>query len=80
MGFFIVNNGDLPKCDQMQQLRCFVCFPNVVIRSLIEKKTKGKKKIIAYNTSFGIGSMKRHIESEHLELILHMLKKLLKTF
>jgi hypothetical protein len=37
---------------------------------LIEKKTKGKKRIIAYNTSFGIGSMKRHVEFEHLELVI----------
>jgi hypothetical protein len=81
MGFFIVNNGDLPNCDQVQQLRCFVCFPKVVLHSLIEKKTKGKKRIIPYNTSFGIGSMKKHIESEHFELIFHILKKLLlKTF
>jgi hypothetical protein len=34
---------------------------------LIEKKTKGEKRIIVYNTSFGIGSMKRHVEVEHLE-------------
>jgi hypothetical protein len=42
---------------------------------LIEKKTKGKKRIIAYNTSFGIGSMKRHIEFEHLELITSYVEK-----
>ncbi len=65
-----MNNGDLPNCDQVQQLKCFVCFPNVVPPSLIEKKTKGKKGIIAYNTSFGICSMKRHVESEHLELVI----------
>jgi hypothetical protein len=36
---------------------------------LIEKKTKGKKRIIVYNTSFGIGSMKRQVEVEHLEFV-----------
>jgi hemerythrin-like domain-containing protein len=35
---------------------------------LIEKRTKRKKGIIAYNTSFGINSMKQHVEVEHLEL------------
>jgi hypothetical protein len=35
---------------------------------LIEKRTKGKNGIIAYNTSFGIISMKQHVEVEHLEL------------
>jgi hypothetical protein len=64
-----MNNGDLPNCDQVQQLRFFICFPNVVPPSLIEKKTKGKNGIIAYNTSFGINSMKMHIEAEHLELV-----------
>jgi hypothetical protein len=36
---------------------------------LIEKKTKGKRKIFAYNTFFGTSSMKKHVESEHLELL-----------
>ncbi len=70
-----MNNGDLPNCDQVQQLRCFVCFPNVVHPSLIEKKTKGEKGIIVYNTSFGTSSMKRHIEAEHLEFITTYVEK-----
>jgi hypothetical protein len=35
----------------------------------IRKKTKKKKGIIAYNTLYGIGVMKIHVESEHLELL-----------
>jgi hypothetical protein len=31
MGFFVVNNGDLPNCVQVQQLRCNICFPHVVM-------------------------------------------------
>ncbi len=65
-----MNNGDLPNCDQVQQLKCFIFFPNVVLPSLIEKKTKGKKGIIAYNSSFGTSSMKRHFEAQHLEFII----------
>jgi hypothetical protein len=37
--------------------------------SLIGKKTKKKKGIIAYNTLYGIGVMKIHVESKHLELL-----------
>jgi hypothetical protein len=34
--------------------------------SLIRKKTKGKKGIIAYNTLFGTSAMKKYVEFEHL--------------
>jgi len=50
-------------------LKCAICFPHVVPHNLIEKKTKGKKGIIAYNTSFRIGLMKWQVETKHLELI-----------
>ncbi len=45
--------------------------------SLIEKKTKGKKGIIAYNTFFGTSAMKKHVEFEHFNFWLLLLKKLL---
>jgi hypothetical protein len=38
---------DFPNCDQVQQLRCNICFPHIVPIILIEKKTKGKRGIIA---------------------------------
>jgi hypothetical protein len=60
MGFFC--------CDKIQQLRCNICFPHVVPPSLIEKKTKGKKGIIAYK-SCGISYMKHHVEALHLKLL-----------
>jgi hypothetical protein len=68
--FFVVNNGGFPNCDQVQQLKCFICFPNVVPPSLIKKKTKREKGIIVYNSSFGTSSMKRHVEPQHLEFII----------
>lgn len=61
MGFFC--------CDKIQQLRCNICFPRVLPPSLIEKKTKGKKGIITYNKSYGISSMKHHVEALYLELL-----------
>jgi hypothetical protein len=42
--FVVVNNGEVPNCDKIQQLRCNICFPHVV-PPLIEKTTKGKKKV-----------------------------------
>jgi hypothetical protein len=74
--FFVVNNGDLPNCDQVQQLSCFICFPNVVPPSLIENKTKRKRGIISYNTSFGTSSMKRHVKTKHLELVISYAKEI----
>jgi hypothetical protein len=50
-------------------LKCTNFFSHVVSHNLIEKKTNGKNRIIAYNTSFGIGFMKWHVETKHLELI-----------
>jgi hypothetical protein len=50
-----MNNGDFPNCDQVQELKCSICFPHVVSLALIEKKTK-KKGIIAYNI---------HLEKEY---------------
>jgi hypothetical protein len=70
MGLSIVNNGDFPNCEEVQQLRCSICFPRVVHVPLIRKKTKGEKCIIAYNTFFGIGDMKRHVEFEQLEFFI----------
>jgi len=64
--FFVVNNGDLPNCKEVQQWRCSICFPHVVPMSLIGKKTKRKKGIIAYNTFFGTSAMKKNVEFEHL--------------
>jgi hypothetical protein len=47
---------------------------------LIEKsKTKGRKKVIAYNTLLGIGSMKKHVEYEHLELVTTYAEQLVTT-
>jgi hypothetical protein len=47
---------------------------------LIEKfKTKRRKIIIAYNTFFGIGSMKMHVEYEHLELVTAYVEQLVTT-
>jgi hypothetical protein len=62
MGLFVVNNGDFPNCEEVQQLRCSIFFPHVVPMSLIKKKTKGENGIIAYNTLFGISVMKIHLE------------------
>jgi hypothetical protein len=67
--FFVVNNGEVLNCDKIQQLRCNICFPHVVPPSLIQKKTKGKKGIVAYNKSCGIGFMKHHVEVLHLKLL-----------
>jgi hypothetical protein len=77
MSLFVVNNVDFPNFEEVQQLRSSIYFPHVVPMSLIRKKTKGTKGIIAYNTLFGIGAMKRHVEFEHLELLITFLKKLL---
>jgi hypothetical protein len=73
--FFVVNNGEVPNCDKIQQLKCNICFPHVVPPSLIEKKTKGKKAIIAYNKFYGIGSMKHDVEALYLELLMTYVAK-----
>ncbi len=59
----------------MQQLRCNICFPHIVPFTLIEKKTKIKKGIIAYNTLFGTSPMKMHVEYEHLEILTSYVEK-----
>jgi hypothetical protein len=75
--FFVVNNGDLPTCDQMQQLRCRNFFPHIVLFVLIEKfKTREEKIIIAHNTLFGTSSMKNHVEYEHFELVTAYVEQL----
>jgi hypothetical protein len=52
--FIILSNENLPNCEEVQQLRCSICFIHVVPMSLIRKKTKRKEGIIAYNTLFGL--------------------------
>jgi hypothetical protein len=46
---------------------------------LIRKKTKRKEGIIAYNTLFGLGVMKRDVEFEHLELLTAFIEKVALT-
>jgi hypothetical protein len=53
--FFVVNNGGLLNCDEMQQLKCNICFSYVILE-LIKKKTK-EKRVIAYKKLFGIRFM-----------------------
>jgi hypothetical protein len=63
-----MNNGEVPNCDKIQQLRCSICFPHVVFL-LIEMKTKGKKGIIVYNKFCETSSMKHHVETLHFKLL-----------
>jgi hypothetical protein len=51
-------------------LRCSICFPHVDTWFFIRNNTKGKKGIIAYNTLFFVGAIKRHVEYEHLGLLI----------
>jgi hypothetical protein len=46
----------------------------VVLPTLIEKKTKGKKRVITYKL-FGTSYMKQHVEVEHHELLFTNLSK-----
>ncbi len=67
-----MNNGDALSVDKMQQLKCSICFHNVVLATLIKKKTKGKKGIITYNKGYGTDSIKRHVDFEHPNLTLYI--------
>jgi hypothetical protein len=42
--FFVVNNGDCPNCDKVQQLNFSICFPQDIPFALVEKKQRGKKR------------------------------------
>ncbi len=74
--FIVLNNGNFPNCEQIQQLRCGICFLYVVSVFFIRKKTKGKEGIIAYNTLFDIGVMKDMLNLHILSFWLPLLKKL----
>jgi len=41
--------------------------------------TTRKQGIIAYNTFFGISVMKRHVEAEHLKLLIAFVEKTILT-
>jgi hypothetical protein len=51
-----MKNEGLINCDEMQQLKCNICFPYVVLE-LTKKKTE-EKGVIAYNKLFGMRFMK----------------------
>jgi hypothetical protein len=53
-----MNSGDSVSVDKVQQLKCSICFINVVPTTLTKKKTKGKKEIITYNKNYGIDNIK----------------------
>jgi hypothetical protein len=41
--FFVVNNGDCPNCDEVQQVNFNICFPQVIPLASVEKKQRGRK-------------------------------------
>jgi hypothetical protein len=47
---------------------------------LIEKKTKGKNGNIVYNAFFEISSMKRHVESNHLEFLIAYVEEVIVAY
>jgi len=55
---FVINNDESLKGDKVQQMMCTICLTNMVLPTLIEKKTKGEFIFFAYNKSYGIGFMK----------------------
>ncbi len=69
-----MNNGDVFSVVKVQQLKCSICFPNVVLATLIKEKTKGKKGIITYNKGCGIDYIKWHVDFEHPNLTIHIQK------
>jgi hypothetical protein len=56
--FFVANTSDEPNCNVVQQMKCSFCYPHEVPQSQFDKKTKGKKRICAYNKSFGTSALK----------------------
>jgi len=69
-----VNNVDVFSVVKVQQLKCSICVPNVVLTTLIKEKTKGKKGIITYNKGCGIDYIKRHVDFEHPNLTIYIQK------
>jgi hypothetical protein len=67
-----MNIGDALSVDKVQQLKCSICFPNVVPTTLIKKKTRGKKGIITYNKGYGTDSIKQHVDFEHPNLAIYI--------
>jgi len=61
----------------MQQLKCNICFPYVVLE-LTKKKTK-EKGVIAYNKLFVMRFMKWHVEIERFELLFTYLMEFIST-
>jgi hypothetical protein len=69
MGFFIVNNGDLPNCEKVQQLRCSICLPHVVPVSLIGREKKREEGHYCIQHLFWDNCYEKTCSSEHLELL-----------
>ncbi len=42
--FFLIQNGNIPHSDQVQQFKCIICVPHVIPPALIEKNKKKKKR------------------------------------
>ncbi len=51
--FFVIKNGESLKGDKVQQMMCTIYLTNMVPPTLIEKKTKGGKKIVHITSLMG---------------------------
>ncbi len=61
--FYCVNDNKEVNVITPQNMRCIFCHNNPILN--VNPKTQAKKKLIIYNTTNGITTLKKYVNSNH---------------
>ncbi len=64
--FYCVNDNKEVNIRIHQIMHCIICHNNSILN--VNPKTQVRKGLIAYNTTNGIATLKKHVNSDHFNI------------
>jgi hypothetical protein len=55
-------------------MQCIFCHSNPILN--VNPKTRARKRVIIYNSSNGINTLRKHVNSDHLNIFLKFKEKI----
>ncbi len=65
--FYYVNDNEEVNATTPQTMRCIICHNNPILN--VNPKTQAKKGLIIYNSFNGIIALKKHVNSNHPNIL-----------
>jgi hypothetical protein len=61
--FYCVNDGEKVEVASHQVMRCILCYDTVI--NIFNPRTKERKRLITYYKTYGIITLKKHVDADH---------------